>query len=120
MKRIVVPVGFVIALALSALSVAGQTQSREDILKQLEAKRSEIAALEKRFLAPSEEDQTTYADFLRLPDTGLIRLLPREKYDTEAYKDGTKYLTMRGGGAYCSFSRLTHEYGFGSDIELDH
>ena len=120
MKRIVVPVGFVIALALSALSVAGQTQSREDILKQLEAKRSEIAALEKRFLAPSEEDQTTYADFLRLPDTGLIRLLPREKYDTEAYKDGTKYLTMRGGGAYYSFSRLTHEYGFGSDIELDH
>jgi hypothetical protein len=27
---------------------------------------------------------------------------------------------MRGAGAYYSFVRLTHEYGFGSDISLDH
>jgi hypothetical protein len=27
---------------------------------------------------------------------------------------------MRGGGAYYSFVKKTHEYGYGSDIELDH
>jgi hypothetical protein len=27
---------------------------------------------------------------------------------------------MRGAGAYYSFVQLTHEYGFGSDISLDH
>ena len=27
-------------------------------------------------------------------------------------------LTIHGGGAYYSFARLTHEYGYGSDIEL--
>lgn len=39
-----------------------------------------------------------------------LRLLPRELYDG--------VLTTRGGGAYYSFSRKTHEYGHGSDIEL--
>jgi hypothetical protein len=43
----------------------------------------------------------------------LIRLLP-----SETYGDNNYYLTLRGGGAYYSFSRLTHEYGYGSDIEL--
>ena len=52
-----------------------------DLLKQIEAKRAELAALEKRILEPSEEDRATYADFLRQPDTGLMRILPRENYE---------------------------------------
>jgi len=28
-------------------------------------------------------------------------------------------VSIRGGGAYYSFARLTHEYGFGSDIALE-
>jgi len=43
---------------------------------------------------------------------GLIRLLPREIFDKP------ERMTVRGGGAYYSFTRLTHEYGYGSDIEL--
>ena len=43
----------------------------------------------------------------------MIRLLPREAYD----KDTT--LTIRGGGAYYSFTRRTHAYGYGSDISLE-
>ena len=43
----------------------------------------------------------------------MIRLLPREVYD----KDTT--LTIRGGGAYYSFTRKTHAYGYGSDISLE-
>ncbi|HEV2835929.1 MAG TPA: hypothetical protein VGW58_11460, partial [Pyrinomonadaceae bacterium] len=71
----------------------------------------------KDFLSPSEEDRNSHADFLRTPNTGLIRLLPRETYDDNATKDRKRIVT-RGGGAYYSFTRLTHEYGYGSDIEL--
>ncbi|HEX7772676.1 MAG TPA: hypothetical protein VF435_09665, partial [Pyrinomonadaceae bacterium] len=54
------------------------------------------------------------ASFLSQPQTGIIRLMPRETYDGNA----KRALAIRGGGAYYSFVRKTHEYGFGSDIEL--
>jgi hypothetical protein len=63
-----------------------------------------------QLLPPTAEDLTGFGNFLSQPQTGLIRLLPRETYDG--------YLTIRGGGAYYSFARLTHEYGYGSDLEL--
>ena len=115
MKKITIATGILITLLLATVSSFAQTQSREDILKQIEAKRVELDVLETRFLSPSEEDKAKYAEFLRQPNTGLIRLLPREKFDSIGDKRG---LTLRGGGAYYSFLRLTHEYGYGSDIEL--
>ena len=118
MTKIFVATAFVLTLSLSAFSVFAQSQSRDDILKQIEAKRAELATLEKQFLSPSEEDQASHAEFLNQPDTGLIRLLPREKYDAATFKENNKSLTIQGGGAYYSFVRLTHEYGYGSDIEL--
>jgi hypothetical protein len=118
MKNISLASGFVLVLLLSALSAFAQTQSREDILQQIETKRAELAALEKRFLSPAEEDRAAHAEFLNQPDTGLIRLLPREKFDSATYKENKKSITINGGGAYYSFVRLTHEYGRGSDIEL--
>src|SRR5215216_1597609 len=118
MTKIFVATGFVLTLSLSAFSVFAQTESRDDILKKIEAKRAELSTLEKQFLSPSEEDQASHAEFLNQPDTGLIRLLPREKYDTATFRENKKSITIRGGGAYYSFARLTHEYGYGSDIEL--
>jgi len=115
MKKITIATGILVTLLLAALSSFAQTQSREEILRQIEAKRAELDALEKRYLSPSEEDKARYADFLRQPNTGLIRLLPREKFDKSSEGKG---FTLRGGGAYYSFLRLTHEYGYGSDIEL--
>ena len=115
MKKISIATAILVALLLAAVSSFAQTQSREDILKQIEAKRAELDVLEKRFLSPSEEDRARYADFLRQPNTGLIRLLPREKFGNNNQRGG---LTLSGGGAYYSFVRLTHEYGQGSDIEL--
>jgi hypothetical protein len=119
MKRITVITGFLATFLLSSLIGLGQAQSRSDVLREIETKRAELVALEKSFLEPGEEDRARYAEFLRQPDTGLIRLLPREKFDTEVYKNNKKTITMRGGGAYYSFTSKTHAYGYGSDISLD-
>jgi hypothetical protein len=61
-------------------------------------------------LTPSQGDAALFAAFLSQPGTGLIRLLPREKFASK--------LEVRGGGAYYSFAHLVHEYNYGSDIEL--
>src|SRR5690349_15094104 len=117
MRKIYVTTALLSLLLLSSFTVLAQSESREDLLKQIEAKRAELNKLEKTFLSPSEEDRKEFAAFLGTPDTGLIRLLPRETYDDNAAKDRQRIVT-RGGGAYYSFTRLTHEYGYGSDIEL--
>ena len=109
----------IIAISFTCSNGFAQSASRADLLRELQAKRADLQQLEKQFLAPSAEDQGAYAEFLSQPDTGLIRLLPRQVYDSETYKKTNKTLTMRGGGAYYSFTLLTHEYGHGSDIALD-
>lgn len=104
-------------IAVSSLMAFGQIRSRADVLNDIETKRAELAKLENQFLAPSAEDRTAYAEFLTQPNTGLIRLLPREKFDSDANKRSG--ITTRGGGAYYSFSRQTHEYGWAIDIGLE-
>ena len=103
-------------ISILSFSLVAQAQSRQELLQQLETRRAELQKLEEQFLAPADEDRAAFADFLKQPDTGLIRLLPRETFDQFPNKPGK--LTVRGGGAYYSFVRLTHEYGYGSDIEL--
>jgi hypothetical protein len=103
----------VFALVLFCFSsVSAQTSDRAQVDQEIQSMYDQIKEKEKLFLAPSKEDLEIYAKFLEQPDAGLIRLLPREKYDGK--------LSIRGGGAYYSFTRLTHEYGYGSDIELEH
>lgn len=102
---------------LTVVSASAQELSRDTIKKQIETKRAELAGLEEQLLSPSASDRADFAAFLTQPGTGLIRLLPRETYDGDV-NTKNKTLTMRGGGAYYSFVRGTHEYGFGSDIEL--
>ena len=113
MKQVLAISLFILACSLIGF---GQTESRADLLKQMETKRADLARIEQQFLAPAAEDLSAYSEFLAQPGTGLIRLLPREKFDPAIMK--TSPITIRGGGAYYSFSRLTHEYGYGSDIEL--
>lgn len=119
MKRLFIAVLFLI-IALPFVGIKGFAQSapREEVFKQIKAKRAELQLLENQLLAPSEEDRAPYAEFLSQPDTGLIRLLPREVYSSEEYRKNNKTPTINGAGAYYSFARLTHEYGHGSDLEL--
>lgn len=106
------------ALALSLVCVGAtcvaaqaQTTERASAAAEIESLREQIKAREALLLAPSDEDRKTYAEFLARPDTGLIRLLPRGKWDNK--------LSLSGGGAYYSFTRLTHEYGYGSNVSLE-
>ena len=119
MKRFFIGLLSLAVLATLSVAVSAQSSSREEILKDIAAKRAELQQLEDRFLSPAEEDRAAYKEFLSQPDTGLIRLLPRDVYESEVYKKNRKTLTIRGGGAYYSFARLTHEYGYGSDLSLD-
>jgi hypothetical protein len=104
-------------LAISSIAALAQTESRSDLLNAIETKRAELAKLEASFLAVPAEDRSAYSELLSQPDTGIIRLLPREKFDS--YGHGKSGLTINGGGAYYSFVRLTHEYGQGNDIGLE-
>ena len=113
MKSIIAATLFIVTCSLSAL---GQSDSRAGLLKELETKRAELAKLEQMLLQAAAQDREAYAQFLAQPNTGLIRLLPRESFGEVPNKPSK--LTIRGGGAYYSFARLTHEYGYGSDIQL--
>jgi hypothetical protein len=98
-------------LALSPGDAPAQTASRREAARKIEAMREEIKLLEAELLAPAREDRERFAEFLAQRDTGLIRLLPREKWEHK--------LSTRGGGAFYHFARRTHEYGRGSDISLE-
>lgn len=100
-----------LSLALFCGGASAQTGKRAETGRRIESLREEIKTLEAQLLAPARTDRAAFAEFLAQPDTGLVRLLPREKWD---YK-----LSLRGGGAYYSFTRQVHEYGSGSDISLE-
>src|SRR5215468_6056665 len=101
-----------LAILFCFSSVSAQSVDRAQIEKEINSLYDQIKEKEKLYLAPSKEDLEAFAKFLEQPDTGLIRLLPREKYDGK--------FSIRGGGAYYSFTRLAHEYGYSSDIELQY
>lgn len=113
MKKTVAVTTFSLTLILACLSVAAQ--SRDEVIKEIEAKRAELAVLEKKVLAVPDTDREEFAAFLNQPETGMIRLLPRETYDGNAKRG----LALNGGGAFYSFVLKTHEYGQGSDIALE-
>jgi hypothetical protein len=117
MKKLVALTTVSLTFVLACLSVAAQTQtqSRDDVIKQIEAKRAELAVLEKKVLDVADSDRAEFAAFLTQPQTGVIRLLPREIYDGNS----KRRLAINGGGAYYSFFLKTHEYGRGSDIALE-
>lgn len=89
-----------------------QSPDRASLEKEIGSLYEEIREKEKQFLSVDPGDKSRFAEFLKQSDTGIFRLTPREKYDGK--------LSIRGGGAYYSFTRLTHEYGRGSDIQLSH
>jgi hypothetical protein len=68
------------------------------------------ARAEEKLLQVPKDIKAAYPKLLKLRGTGIIKLLPRGRYE--------QVIRTRGGGAYYSFFLKTHEYGHGSDIEL--
>ena len=102
--------GALVFVAFLASGAGAQSIDRAALENEIRGLIGELKDTEQQFLAPSAKDRNKYAEFLAQADTGMIRLLPREVFQDK--------LTIQGGGAYYSFARLTHEYGYGSDIEL--
>lgn len=77
---------------------------------------------QKRLLTALAEDQAAHREFLQQAHTGLIRLLPRGKYEftttVAANRDPDMVLPIRGGGAFYSFIEKKHSYGPWSEITL--
>ncbi|HLM55914.1 MAG TPA: hypothetical protein VK422_07255 [Pyrinomonadaceae bacterium] len=100
-----------VCLQLLSASARAQTDARAQAAAEIESLRERIKAREVILLAPAREDYEAHAEFLSQPETGLARLLPREKW---IYK-----LSTSGDGAYYSFGRKSHEYGQGTDIGFE-
>ena len=96
--------------AFTATAAQAQSVDRTALEGEIRAVIGELKTTEQQFLEPSDKDKRKNAEFLTQPDTGLVRLLPRQTFDGK--------LTILGGGAYYSFGRLTHDYNQGTDIEL--
>lgn len=83
------------------------SQDRQRALADFNEMKLKAAAIERVVLAPDDSDKAAAAQ----QSASAVRIMPRETYDNS-------FSSIRGGGSYYSFVRKTHEYGFGSDIEL--
>ena len=84
MKNFYVATTLLATVLIASLTVLAQTQSPEDQKRELETQRAEFKKKAATLVA-SDQERAKYADFLKAPNTGLIRLLPREKYIYQAY-----------------------------------
>jgi hypothetical protein len=105
-----VPALITLVFVLST-GIPAHAQKRGKLERQIDSLMAELRAKEAEFLSPSAKDVSAHAGFLSQPDTGLMRLMPRETYDGK--------LLTRGGGAYYSFTRLSNEYAFDVHIGLE-
>ena len=111
LRKLYAPALLFSLILLFAPCVCAQTDARAQAAAEIESLRAQIKSKEAALLAPSDEDRKAYAEFLAQTGTGLVRLLPREKWDGK--------LSMRGGGAYYSFTSRTHEYDYGTNIGFE-
>jgi hypothetical protein len=93
------------------LSINAGAQGRAALENEIGALREQLKLKEEELLAPSTEDRARFAEFLSQRDTGLARLMPREKYRDK--------LTVREGGAYYSFTRQSNSYNDEPQIGLE-
>ena len=89
-------------VVLISIDGAAQSLDRARLEKDIEVLREQLKQKELEFVSPSPEDRAQFAEFLLERDTGLARLLPREKYREK--------LNIREGGAYYSFTKLSNSY----------
>ena len=95
-----------------AVTLAGLLQpsfSRSETIAEVRNLEAQIKAKLTMLLAPESSHVSQNFERLENSDQGIVRLLPRGRYTGS---------TIREDGAYFSFCRNDHSYGYGSDIEL--
>ena len=111
LRKLYAPALLFLLTLLLAPSALAQTDARAQAAADIESLRAQLKAKEAVLLSAPSEDRKAHAEFLAQKGTGLVRLLPREKWDGK--------LSTRGDGAFYSFASRTHEYGRATDIGLD-
>lgn len=100
----IVSLSFLIAVLCSA----GAAQTREEALEKLKDLTVQAEVLGNPILSPDKRDLESAAR----EKVGVFRLLPRETYDKG-------FFSVRGGGAYYSFSKESHSYNEIPQIGLE-
>ncbi len=95
---------FLVVLVLSATTFA---QTRQQALDKFSELKEQAKSLEKTILLPDKQD----IELAEKENFNVFRILPREKYDNS-------FSTIRGGGAYYSFTKQSHSYNEIPQIEL--
>lgn len=99
---------FVFLFLSAVLFSVVPAQTREEAINELNKLKQKAGSLEEIILSPNKSDYEAASR----ENAQVFRILPRETYDKGLFK-------IRGGGAFYSFYRKTHEYGQGSDISLE-
>lgn len=102
----------------SARERALDSQPRPDQLRRAEYR---MSPADKKFLAPSLEDRSAYADFLRQPDTGILRLVPSAEGRVVNVNDLDKKKppVLYNGAASCySFSKTRYNCDHWAEMSL--
>ena len=99
---------FVFLFLSAVLFSVVPAQTREEAINELNKLKQKAGSLEEIILSPNKSDYEAASR----ENAQVFRILPRETYDKGLFK-------IRGGGAFYSFYRQTHEYGQGSDISLE-
>jgi hypothetical protein len=99
---------FVFLFSFSILISGAFGQTRRQAIDELSNSKQKSTNLEKIILAPDKAD----LDKALQENTGVFRLLPREKYDKGLFE-------IRGGGAYYSFVKTSHSYNDIPQIGLE-
>jgi len=94
------------SVVLLSTHLFGQSLTREQKFQQISELNAQIKVLEDDLLLPSPQDSNLATD----QGFDAVRLLPREVF--------TGKLLIQGGGAYYSFSTLSHDYQKIPQIEL--
>ena len=90
--------------------VVRSKNNRAEVIKSMSLLNEHLKKVTISLLAPEKSDLNGFDDFLKQPDTGIMRIFPRRN---SAILDGI----INGGGSYYSFATRTNEYGYGSDLE---
>jgi len=103
---------FILLITLS-VCVSAAAQAPSIARRNVWVSEYEPNSLEKQLLAPSPEDEQQFAEFLRLPDTGIIKMFPPGRRRVVSIADLASG-RRPGFGAYaCMYSFTKEKHGNG-------